>query len=95
MTALPQHESQRQHISQRQLRNDSAVVLRAVERGATFVITNNGRPVAEIRPIQQDPFDGIRVQSAVPGARFAGLNPVQVDCEESALDALLLLRGDR
>lgn len=95
MTALYPQESQPQQISQRQLRNDSAVVLRAVERGETFVITNNGRPVAEIRPIQQDPFDGIRVQRAIPGAKFAALSPVQVDCGESALDALLLLRSDR
>lgn len=84
-----------QHISQRQLRNDSAVVLRAVESGESFIITNNGRPVAEIRPIYQDPFEGIRVQRATPGVRFAALNPVHIDSEETALEALLLLRGDR
>ena len=84
-----------QHISQRQLRNDSAVVLRAVENGESFIITNNGRPVAEIRPIPQDPFEGIGVQRAIPGTRFAALNPVQIDSAETALEALLLLRGDR
>ncbi len=87
--------SSSQHISQRQLRNDSAVVLRAVESGETFIITNNGRPVAEIRPIPQDPFEGSGVQRAIPGARFAALNPVQIESEETALEALLLLRGDR
>ena len=87
--------SSSQHITQRQLRNDSAVVLRAVESGETFIITNNGRPVAEIRPIHKDPFDGIGVQRAIPGARFVALNPVQIDSEETALEALLLLRGDR
>ncbi|CAB4835314.1 MAG: hypothetical protein F2763_08790 [Actinobacteria bacterium] len=58
-------------------------------------MTNNGRPVAEIGPASQDPFEGIWVQRALPGARFAALNPVQIESEESALEALLLMRGDR
>ena len=58
-------------------------------------MTNNGRPVAEVGPISQDPFEGSGVQRAIPGARFAALNPVQIDSEESALEALLLMRGDR
>ena len=38
-------------ITQRQLRNDSAKVLRAVQEGQTMTITRNGTPVAELRPI--------------------------------------------
>ena len=38
-------------ISQRKLRNDSAAVLREVESGQTLVITRNGTPVAELRPL--------------------------------------------
>jgi prevent-host-death family protein len=38
-------------ISQRDLRNDSAAVLREVEAGETLVITRNGTPVAELRPL--------------------------------------------
>ncbi|MBS0395646.1 MAG: type II toxin-antitoxin system prevent-host-death family antitoxin [Proteobacteria bacterium] len=38
-------------ISQRELRNDSAAVLRAVEGGETLVVTRNGTPVAELRPL--------------------------------------------
>jgi prevent-host-death family protein len=38
-------------ISQRELRNDSATVLRAVEAGETLVITRNGTPVGELRPL--------------------------------------------
>lgn len=38
-------------ISQRELRNDSAAVLREVEGGQTLVITRNGTPVAELRPL--------------------------------------------
>jgi len=38
-------------ISQRELRNDSAAVLRAVQSGQSFVVTRNGVPVAELRPV--------------------------------------------
>ncbi|MGH8887829.1 MAG: type II toxin-antitoxin system Phd/YefM family antitoxin [Egibacteraceae bacterium] len=39
-------------ITQRELRNDSGGVMRAVEAGATFIVTRNGVPVAELRPVR-------------------------------------------
>jgi prevent-host-death family protein len=39
-------------IGQRDLRNLSGEVMRAVEAGATFVVTRNGIPVAELRPLR-------------------------------------------
>lgn len=38
-------------IAQRDLRNRSGEVLREAERGATFVVTVDGRPVAQLGPI--------------------------------------------
>ena len=38
-------------ITQRELRNDSAAVLREVQAGQTLVVTRNGTPVAELRPV--------------------------------------------
>ena len=38
-------------ITQRELRNDSAAVLREVQAGNTMIVTRNGTPVAELRPI--------------------------------------------
>ena len=38
-------------ITQRELRNDSAAVLREVQAGQTIVVTRNGVPVAELRPM--------------------------------------------
>ncbi len=38
-------------ITQRQLRNDSARVLREVQAGETLIVTRNGVPVAELRPV--------------------------------------------
>jgi prevent-host-death family protein len=40
-------------IAQRELRNDNARVIDAVASGETFVVTRNGVPVAELRPIQR------------------------------------------
>lgn len=43
-------------ITQRELRNQSAAVLREVEAGGTIVVTRNGTPVAELRPIRPRRF---------------------------------------
>jgi prevent-host-death family protein len=40
------------NIAQRELRNDNAKVIDAVAAGETFVVTRNGEPVAELRPIR-------------------------------------------
>jgi antitoxin (DNA-binding transcriptional repressor) of toxin-antitoxin stability system len=40
-------------IAQRQLRNDNARVIDEVVSGVTFLVTRNGVPVAELRPIRQ------------------------------------------
>ena len=39
-------------IAQRELRNDNAKVIEAVTAGETFIVTRNGEPVAELRPIR-------------------------------------------
>ena len=41
-------------IAQRELRNDNARVIEAVAAGESFVVTRNGVPVAELRPIQRE-----------------------------------------
>jgi len=39
-------------IAQRELRNENAKVIDAVAAGETFVVTRNGEPVAELRPLR-------------------------------------------
>lgn len=46
----------RRTIIQRDLCNDSAAVRREVEAGSTLIVTRNGTPVAELRPLQPDTF---------------------------------------
>ena len=40
-------------IAQRELRNDNARVIDEVAAGQTFLVTRNGVPVAERRPVQR------------------------------------------
>lgn len=46
---------ERRTITQREFRNNSAAVMDAVEAGETVIITRNGSPVAEVRPVDRKP----------------------------------------
>lgn len=50
-------------ISQRELRNDNADVMRRVETGERFVVTQRGVPVADLVPHRED---GDRRETFVP-----------------------------
>lgn len=43
-------------ITQRELRNDSGAILRAVESGERFIVTRNGTPIAELHPLRRQTF---------------------------------------
>ena len=43
-------------ITQRELRNESGEIMRAIDAGETFVVTRNGVPAAELRPIARRRF---------------------------------------
>ena len=59
-------------IPQRELRNRVSEVLRRAERGEEFVITIDGRPVAELGPhrrkrwVARDRLGGLMAQPAAP-----------------------------
>jgi prevent-host-death family protein len=55
-------------ISQRELRNESGEIMRALDRGETFVVTRNGVPVGELTPLRQRRF--VSADAAV--SLFAG-----------------------
>lgn len=61
-------------ITQRELRNDSGRIMRALDRGKSFVVTRNGVPVGELIPVRHGTF--VPAEAAV--AEFAGsprINP--------------------
>lgn len=51
MTERAPHE-----ITQRELRNDSGEIMRAVERGESFTITRNGTPIGRLIPLRRRTF---------------------------------------
>jgi len=55
-------------ITQRELRNQSGEIMRALDRGESFVVTRNGVPVGELTPLRQRQF----VPAAAAVALFAG-----------------------
>ena len=56
------------HITQRELRNDSGRVMRALDKGTVFIVTRNGVPVGELTPIRRRRF----VSAETVIAAFAG-----------------------
>lgn len=69
-------------IAQRELRNDNAKVMDAVASGQTFVVTRNGVPVAEVRPV------GSTRRTFVSKADLAALavSGPHIDLEQFRLD---------
>ena len=43
----------RREITQRELRNNSGEIMRALDAGISFLITRNGVPVGELRPVRE------------------------------------------
>jgi antitoxin (DNA-binding transcriptional repressor) of toxin-antitoxin stability system len=72
-------------LSQRELRNRSGEIMRALDRGEEFVITRNGVAVGELRPLRRRRF----VTTDAVRAAFAGAPAVDRRRLRSDLDALI------
>ena len=72
-------------ISQRELRNESGEIMRALDRGETFVVTRNGVPVGELTPLRQRRF--VSADAAV--ALFAGAAALDGARFRADLDTML------
>jgi len=72
-------------ITQRELRNESGEIMRALDRGETFVVTRNGVPVGELTPLRQRQFVAAEAAMAV----FAGAPAVEPKRFRADVDALL------
>lgn len=55
-------------ISQRELRNQSAEIMRALDRGERFIITRNGVPIGELRPLLRRFVGRGAIEAAIVGA---------------------------
>jgi prevent-host-death family protein len=72
-------------VTQRELRNQSAAVLREVEAGRTIIVSRNGTPVAELRPLQPRRF----VPRATLAEAVARAPRVDADRFRADLDAVI------
>ena len=80
-------------ISHREMRNNSAAILKAVEAGESFEITNHGKLVAVLSPVGDDPYRGQNVTRATGNRDWESLRPVKID--QSVQSILDDLREDR
>ncbi len=72
-------------ITQRELRNESGKIMRALDRGESFVVTRNGVPVGELHPVRHQRF----VASDVVAAVFAGAPGIDLERLRGDLDAVV------
>jgi prevent-host-death family protein len=72
-------------ITQRELRNSSGEVMRALDRGEAFVVTRNGVPVGELTPLRARRF--VAAEAAL--AAFAGAPAISAETLRADVDALL------
>lgn len=79
-------------ISQRELRNDNAAVVRGVEGGESYTVTRRGVPVARLVPVT----DGADLRCGRPAKkRTKYASQQRIKAATPTADLLGDLRGDR
>jgi prevent-host-death family protein len=72
-------------ITQRELRNESGKIMRALDRGDSFVVTRNGVPVGELMPAGRRRF----VAADAFLAAFAGAPGIDAAQMRDEIDGVL------
>ncbi len=72
-------------ITQRELRNGSGEIMRALDRGEAFLVTRNGAPVGELVPWRPRQF----VTAEAAAAAFSGASRIGADEFRDDIDAVL------
>lgn len=73
------------HVTQRELRNDSGRIMRALDQGRSFIVTRNGVPVGELLPLRQRVF----VPAATVVTVFAGAPRIAARRFRKDVDAVI------
>lgn len=69
-------------ITQRELRNRSGEIMRALDRGEDFLVTRNGVPVGELRPVRRRFVDRDVLLEAFRSAPPVDAEGFRVDVDE-------------
>ncbi|MCC7128420.1 MAG: type II toxin-antitoxin system prevent-host-death family antitoxin [Microbacteriaceae bacterium] len=82
-------------LSQRELRNESGRVLRAVSEGSSFILTNSGVPVGRIVPLDAPPPALNIARPARRQGGWASLGIERIAVSRSLAEIIDELREDR
>ncbi len=85
MTTAIYNPTMAREITQRELRNDSGEIMRALDRGESFVVTRNGVAVGELVSLRRRRF--VPAEAAV--AAMSGAAPVDVERFRADVDTLV------
>ena len=83
-----------QTVSHRELRNNSAGILRAVAAGESFIVTNHGSAVAVITPVSAPDYAGLTAQRADRTRSLRELEPAEGRSDETTQQSIDFLRGE-
>jgi prevent-host-death family protein len=72
-------------LTQRELRNESGEVMRALDAGESFIVTRNGVPVGELTPLRRHAF----ANTAAVLAAFAGAPKIDAAQFRRDIDAVV------
>jgi prevent-host-death family protein len=72
-------------ITQRELRNDNAEIMRRLDEGESFIVTSNGRPVGELNPLHRPRF----VSSIAAAAMFSSAPPIDAKKFRKDIDSVV------
>lgn len=84
-----------EEISHRQMRNESAEVLRRVAAGETFLVTNSGQPAAMIGPPPGDVLSVLSAQGQVRDALTSPTTLRAIKRRKSKLTSVQIVEGIR
>src|SRR5207245_2696155 len=79
------HSAMARTITQRELRNQSGEIMRALDRGESFIVTRNGVPVGELLPIRKRTFVPVEDLKRI----FVGAPRIDYDRFRRDVDAYL------
>jgi prevent-host-death family protein len=89
-------------VGARELKVRLGSYLRRVRQGQTLVVTDRGRPVAELRPMPKGSRDAVLARLEAAGVvnrptrrAFAPFRPIELEKDASLSDAVIEGREDR
>lgn len=82
-------------VTHREMRNNSGDILRRVEAGETFLVSNNGRPAAVIVPAHGESLDLLIARGQARAARAAVGSLARIPRQKTDVDSRQIVDDSR